>query len=57
MEINTRKKPNICQIEVKNEDKMDHGTTERTEIRCKKIPCHMRGSACRWFVVKKAKIL
>ena len=57
MEINTRKKPNICQIEVKNEDKMDHGTTERTEITCKKIPCHIRGSACRWFVVKKAKIL
>ena len=22
----------------------------------KKIPCYMRDSACKWFIVKKAKI-
>ena len=33
-----------------------HGTIVRTGITCKKIPCYMRDSACRWFIVKKAKI-
>ena len=33
-----------------------HGTVIRTGITCKKIPCYMRDSACRWFIVKKAKI-
>ena len=33
-----------------------HGTIIRTGITCKKIPCYMRDSACRWFIVKKAKI-
>ena len=33
-----------------------HGTIIRTGITCKKIPCYMRNSACRWFIVKKAKI-
>ena len=33
-----------------------HGTTIRTGITCKKIPCYMRNSACRWFIVKIAKI-
>ena len=32
-----------------------HGTIIRTGITCKKIPCYIRGSACRWFIVKKAK--
>ena len=27
-----------------------------TGITCKKIPCYMGDSACRWFIVKKAKI-
>ena len=27
-----------------------------TGITCKKIPCYMCDSACRWFIVKKAKI-
>ena len=34
-----------------------HGTILRTGITSKKIPCYMRDSACRWFIVKKAKIL
>ena len=33
-----------------------HGTIIRTGITCKKILCYMRDSACRWFIVKKAKI-
>ena len=33
-----------------------HETVIRTGIRCKKIPCYMCDSACRWFIVKKAKI-
>ena len=33
-----------------------HRTLIRTGITCKKIPCYMRDSACRWFIVKKAKI-
>ena len=33
-----------------------HGTIIRTGITCKKIPCYMRDSTCRWFIVKKAKI-
>ena len=27
-----------------------------TGITCKRIPCYMRDSACRCFIVKKAKI-
>ena len=34
----------------------DHGTIIRTGITCRKVPCYMRDSACRWFIVKKAKI-
>ena len=33
-----------------------HGTIIRTGVTCKKIPCYMRDSACRWFIVKKAEI-
>ena len=33
-----------------------HGTIIGTGITCKKIPCYMCDSACRWFIVKKAKI-
>ena len=33
-----------------------NGTIIRTKITCKKIPCYMRDSACRWFIVKKTKI-
>ena len=32
------------------------GTIIRTGRTCKKIPCHMRDSTCRWFIVKKTKI-
>ena len=32
----------------------NHGTIIRTGITCKKIPCYMRDSDCRWFIVKKA---
>ena len=28
----------------------------RTGITCEKIPCYMRDSACRWFIVLKAKV-
>ena len=31
-------------------------TMIRTGITCKKLPCYKRDSACRWFIVKKAKI-
>ena len=34
----------------------NHGTIIRTGITCKKIPCYMRDSACRWFIVENAKI-
>ena len=34
----------------------DHGTIIGTGITCKKIHCYMHDSACRWFVVIKAKI-
>ena len=34
----------------------EHGTIIRTGIKCKKIPCYMRDSGCRWFIVKTAKI-
>ena len=37
--------------------KYKYGTVIRTGITYKKIPCYMRGSACRWFNIKKAKIL
>ena len=30
-----------------------NGTIIRTKITCKKIPCYMRDSACRWFIVEK----
>ena len=33
-----------------------HGTIIRTGITCKKIPCYMRNSACRWLIVENAKI-
>ena len=33
-----------------------HGTIIRRGITCKKIPCYMRDSVCKWFVVKKVKI-
>ena len=37
-------------------DRINHGTIIRTGITCKKIPCYMHDSACRLFIVKKAKI-
>ena len=33
-----------------------HGTIIRTGITCKKIPCYMRESACRWFIIENVKI-
>ena len=33
-----------------------HGTIIRTGITSRKIPCYMRDSTCRSFIVKKAKI-
>ena len=33
-----------------------HGIIIQTEITCKKIHCYMCDTACRWFIVKKAKI-
>ena len=32
-----------------------HGTIIGIGITCKKIPCYMRDSACRWFIIKKLK--
>ena len=34
---------------------IDHGAIIRTGITCKKIPCHMRDSACRSLIVENAK--
>ena len=34
----------------------NHRTVTRTGIRCKKIPCYMRDSACKWLMVKNVKI-
>ena len=34
----------------------DHGTIIQTGKTCKKIPCSMSTSACRWLIVEKAKI-
>ena len=42
----------MCYIECE----CKHGIIIRTRITCKKIPCYMRDSACRWFIVKKPKI-
>ena len=39
-----------------HEKQKKNNTIIRTRITCKKIPCSMRDSACRWFIVKKAKI-
>ena len=36
--------------------KFERGIIIRTAITCKKIPCYMRDSACRWFIVQRAKI-
>ena len=33
-----------------------HGTLIRTGITCKKIPCYMRDSGCRWLIIENAKI-
>ena len=40
----------------RNLDLVYHGTIIWTGIACKKIPYYMPGSACRWFIVKKAKM-
>ena len=34
----------------------NHGTIIGTGITCRKIPCYIRNSASRWFIVKKAKL-
>ena len=34
----------------------NHRTLIRKWITCKKSPCYMRDSACRWFIVKRAKL-
>ena len=36
--------------------RLNHGTIMKTGITCKKISCYMRDSACRWLIVKNAKI-
>ena len=33
-----------------------HGPIIRTGITYKKIPCNMRDTGCRWFIVKRAKL-
>ena len=45
-----------CVTLCKNETKLNHKTIIRTGITCKKIPCYMCDSACRWLIVKNAKI-
>ena len=35
---------------------INHGTIIRAGITCKKIPCYMRDSVCRWLIVKNLKI-
>ena len=34
----------------------EHETIIWTGMTCKKIPCYMHNSACRWFIVKNDKI-
>ena len=34
----------------------EHETIIRTGITCKKTPCYMCDSACRWFIVKKVEV-
>ena len=41
---------------IKNCCQSNHGTIIRTGITFKKIPCYMRDTACRWFIVENAKI-
>ena len=36
--------------------RFSHGTTIRTGIICKKFPCCMRDSTCRWLIVENSKI-
>ena len=43
-------------LHIKATDQREHGTIIRTGITCKKIPCYMRDSACRWLIVEKDKI-
>ena len=45
-----------CVTVCKNETKLNHKTIIQTGITCKKIPCYMCDSACRWLLVKNAKI-
>ena len=33
-----------------------HRILMQTGITCKKIPCYMRDSACRWLIVENPKI-
>ena len=35
---------------------LNHITIIRTGITCEKIPCYMRDSARKWFIVQNAKI-
>ena len=35
---------------------INHGTIIRTRMLCKKAPCYIRDSACRWLIVENAKI-
>ena len=38
-------------------DESENDTIIRTGITCKKIPYYILESACRWFIVKKTKII
>ena len=42
----------VSKIEA-SEHMLDHGTVIQTRIKCEKIPCYMRKSACRWRIIKK----
>ena len=45
------------QLEFETEQLLNyHGTIIRTGITCKKIPCYICDSACRWPIAENAKI-
>ena len=46
----------VCEPSFLSHLVLNDGTIIKTGITCQKTPCYMRESACRWFIVKKAKI-
>ena len=47
---------NYAPLKLKSRLTLPMGPIIRRGITCKKIPCYMRGSACRWLIVENPKI-